>query len=153
METIYLKPGELYCSKTPALIRTVIDSGISIFIWDQNLQIGGVGHFSFPDVAEGEQDTRSNRYGVYSIPNLLRKLKSIGACKENLTVRILGGCETQSNGHQPSAEIGQRNAAVATEILNVFGVKLTGRNVGGRQRRKAEFNTASGELKFKKINS
>ncbi|HEY9046002.1 MAG TPA: chemotaxis protein CheD [Ohtaekwangia sp.] len=139
----YLLPGELYVSLVPMEITTVLGSCVSVCLYDSVRKIGGINHYLLPG---GEDDARGDASkGSASIALLLRMMLNSGCIRENLEAKIFGGSSSVSADRDRYA-IGQRNIAMAVDILGKEGIPLTARNTGGMQGRKIIFLTTSGKV-------
>jgi len=72
-----------------------------------------------------------------AIPELLRRLKSVGSEPANLVVKIAGAVETTE---------GNNNLKDAESVLTSYGLRIEKRSVGGHEDRQVLFSTTSGEV-------
>ena len=152
MKRHFLKPGELFYSKEKAIVKTVLGSCIAICIWDKRQKVGGINHYILPDnVQQGAKVDISNKYASNAIPNLLKAMKyTLGSRKEDLVIKVIGGAHVQEL-HSTIKSVGSYNANIAYEILEKFGFKVAVSAVGGNHGREVEFDTFTGELRYKNI--
>ena len=150
-----LQPGEFYVAHEPTLLTTVLGSCVALCIFDRRLGIGGMNHFLLPK-PQTTSDSNDNpyKYANHCIPALLKEFKKAGSNPTDLDIKILGGANIfDSNAESFSSAVGRENIAAARTILQLFGMAISGENVGGDQGRRVELNTATGELRFQKLHS
>lgn len=148
MEKHFLYPSALYAKPTPTLISTILGSCVAVCLYDPVLSIGGMNHYMLP-LWNGE-GLASPRYGNIAIEKLLHKMESFGSKKHNLRAKLFGGGEV-INASSNSFLIGERNIALAREVLEIEKIPIIASSVGGKLGRKIIFNTQSGEVFHKFI--
>jgi chemotaxis protein CheD len=140
MDNHYLYPGNVFCSKTPHLVRTVLGSCVAVFLWDPALRFASINHYMLP----GKAGSASFKYGDVATAELIRRMLHMGSKKSNLRAKIFGGSEiARANG---VFNIGGRNIALAQEMLKGEGIPITSYSVGGHVGRRVIFYTGSGEV-------
>jgi chemotaxis protein CheD len=148
----YLLPGDLFATRVPHEITTVLGSCVAVCLWDPILRAGGMNHFMLPAYAGNGEP--SNRYGDIAIRNLVMRMDSLGSRRGNLKAKVYGGgnvlCSTSDSGLDL---IGLKNVAMAREGLSVEGVEVLNEQVGRMQGRKLRFNTHTGALHVEHINT
>jgi chemotaxis protein CheD len=144
----FLYPAELYVSKTPYQVNTILGSCVSVCLYDPTLNIGGINHFMLP--YWNGQGLASPKYGNIAIDRLVDKMLSLGCNKINLKAKIFGGGEViETNIVQ--FHIGQRNIEVAKTMLDELKIPILSSSVGGKLGRKIEFYTSSGDVRQKYV--
>jgi len=145
---IYIYPGNLEISKTPAILTTILGSCIAVCIWDNKLKFGGMNHFMLP-LWNGE-GLASPKYGNIAIDKLIKKMLTYGSLIENLEAKVFGGGNVieSSNGFY---HIGERNIEIAVSMLKDFGIKIIGSSTGGKRGRKILMDTSDFKILHKFI--
>jgi chemotaxis protein CheD len=144
----FLYPAALFTSKDPYLVTTILGSCVSVCLYDQVHQIGGINHFMLP--LWNGQGLASPKYGNIAIEKLLDKMIALGCNKATLQAKVFGGGEViQTNISQ--FNIGARNIKLAFDMLDELKIPVIGSSVGGKLGRKILFNTNSFEIKQKFI--
>lgn len=147
MENYYLYPGDVFATKQPHLVNTILGSCIAVALWDSVLQVGGINHYMLPHW--NEEGKPSAKYGDIAIGQLIKKMLNLGCAKSNLRAKIFGGSETGvPNG---VFHIGERNTTLAVELLKTEQIPLVSNSVGGVLGRKLVFYTQTGEVRIKYI--
>lgn len=155
---VIVKSGELALGKNGENIFTVLGSCISVCIFDVEKKIGGINHYLLPEpsVDGWEYYDEPLQFGIYAIPALLKEFKLLGSQAKNLQAKIIGGSTHQpmsENGeviNENAARVGAANLEIARRLLRKYGISIVAEEVGGFGGRKVEFNTFTGELRFKK---
>ena len=91
------------------------------------------------------QGLPSPKYGNIAIDKLYEKLIHQGATHKNLICKIFGGGEVIRNMNT-HFNVGQRNILVAQEMLSDLKIPIVAQSTGGKLGRKIVFNSATGEV-------
>ncbi len=144
----FLYPSALFASKEPYIVNTILGSCVSVCLIDSKLQIGGINHYMLP--FWNGQGLASPKFGNIAINKLIEKMLSLGCAKNNLHAKVFGGGNIfESNLLQ--FQIGERNIAVANEMLMEHQIRIISSSTGGNLGRKIQFNTFTGEIIQKMI--
>jgi chemotaxis protein CheD len=144
----YLYPKEIFISRVPAEVTTVLGSCISVILFDTEKNIGGINHFMLPS-SRNEDKNRNGEYGAYAIPELIRQMLASGSEIRSMKARIFGGAS--SAGLKDHFMIGQSNSEFAQKCIREAGISILQRDTGGRLPRKIVFYTATGETRIQHI--
>lgn len=137
----YLIPGKLFAAAQPFAITTIVGSGICVCLWDSVLGIGGANHIM---LAEGPEDNdNAARYANVANPMLLKRMLGLGAEMNNLEARIFGGSMPKVT-FGDKTHMGELNVQAATHFLEMNGIRLIEREIGGTRGRKIVFHTDDG---------
>lgn len=144
----FLYPSTLFVSREPFLVNTILGSCISVCFYDTYLRYGGINHFMLP--FWNGQGLASPKYGNIAITKLLEKMQALGSSQRNLVAKVFGGANIiETNNIQ--FMIGDRNIALATDMLRELQIQIVSQSMGGSLGRKIQFNTATGEVRQKII--
>ncbi|HEY4787628.1 MAG TPA: chemotaxis protein CheD [Bacteroidales bacterium] len=144
----FLYPAELYVSKAPYQINTILGSCVAVCLFDPILNIGGMNHFMLP--YWNGQGLASPKYGNIANEKLLDKMLSLGCNKNNLKAKIFGGGEVIET-QIVQFHIGTRNIEVAKLFLEEKKIPIISSSTGGKLGRKIEFLTSTGEVRQKYV--
>jgi chemotaxis protein CheD len=144
----FLYPAELYVSKVPYQINTILGSCVTVCLYDPVLNIGGMNHFMLP--YWNGQGLASPKYGNIAIEKLLDKMLSFGCNKNSIKAKIFGGGEVIET-QIVQFHIGARNIEVARLALEEKKIQIVSSSVGGKLGRKIEFMTSTGEVRQKYV--
>ena len=139
----YLFPAEIFVSREPTMVSTVLGSCIAVCLWDSRRAIGGMNHYLLP-LWNGD-GLATPKYGNIAIRQLVEKILAQGAERKNLQAKIFGGAAMWDNSNGLFA-IGLRNIELAQQQLKELQIPLVASDVGGSQSRKIFFNTGDGSV-------
>ncbi len=119
-----------------------IGSCIVVTLYDSNEKKGALAHAMLPSRNNGSD----NRYVDVAIENMLDNLESMGARRQNMEAKMIGGANMfgfiESN-------LANEIVSCARETLIKEGVNLIGEVIGGSQGRSVEFDVSSGIVTVK----
>ncbi len=143
LKSYFLYPSTLFASHEPHIVNTILGSCVAVCLYDPVLKIGGINHYMLP-LWNGE-GLASPKFGNIAIERLTEKMIGLGSKKANLVAKVFGGGEvidTQISTFQ----IGERNIAIAQQVLKEFNIKIIGQSLGGKNGRKIQFHTQTGAV-------
>jgi len=147
-ETRYIYPAEMFFTRKPFIISTVLGSCVSICIWDKALKYGGMNHYMLP--FWNGVGLASPKYGNIANEKLIKQMLAAGSKKSNLIAKIFGGASLL-NANSGRFNIGIRNIELANEMLMESKIPIVASSTGGTNGRKIYFNTFNGEVMQKYI--
>jgi chemotaxis protein CheD len=136
----FLYPGQMFVSRDPVTITTILGSCAALCLWDSRKKIGGMNHYLLPDGSDSGPN--KFRYGNVANPALLNELLAMGCDIKNLQAKVYGGSSAFSAN--PLESVGTRNVQLAEEFLQKNGIRLIAKDVSGRHGRKLIFRTEDG---------
>jgi chemotaxis protein CheD len=137
----FLYPGTIFAEPLDYQISTVLGSCVAVCLWDRVVRRGGMNHIMLP-LWNGE-GLATPKYGNIAMEKLFAKVISIGCHREHLVAKVFGGANVSGTGLE-AYMIGDRNVALALQMLDEFGIGVAARDVGGGVGRKIIMNTATG---------
>ena len=142
---VNLNIAEIVVTKDPVVVCTVLGSCVSVCLFSEEDQAGGIIHYALPHLSEGQHDNLL-RYGDQAIKILVDELcKITGQSAEAFSAKIVGGANNIASEH-PAQKIGEANVKIARKLLAQYGIKIVGEDVGGVQGRKILFHIQTGRL-------
>ena len=128
-----------------------IGSCLAIILYDPKLKLGALAHAMLPphgsaSYATATDGTRDTKYVDVAIDEMLTKMLSRGAKREDLEAKLVGGANMFPAF---KSDIGNENVLCAEEKLKREGIKMIGEAVGGSQGRSVEFSVSSGIVTVK----
>lgn len=140
-----VKIGEIAVAKTPDnLIASAVGSCLVITLYDPKLKIGALAHAMLPSRGVSRathHEIRDTRYVNIAIDESLRQLNTLGAKREDLEAKLIGGANMFP---ALKSDIALDNISCAKEKLSKEGIRIVGESVGGNQGRSVEFSISSG---------
>ncbi|HEY0777161.1 MAG TPA: chemotaxis protein CheD [Gemmatirosa sp.] len=131
------------------LVTYALGSCLGVAIHDPVARVGGLLHVMLPDSAiDPVKAAQAPALFVDTgVPLLFRESYRLGARKERLVVRVVGGSHAAAREADDRFQIGRRNVSALRRILARNGVPVTAEDVGGCQRsRTVTLDVATGAL-------
>jgi chemotaxis protein CheD len=136
----FLYPGQLFVSREPMVITTILGSCAALCLWDWRKRVGGMNHYLLP---EGSEDGPNRlRYGTVANPALLKELLALGCDIKHIQAKLFGG--SSAFAANPLQSLGTRNVQLAEEFLRTSGIRLMAKDVSGKHGRRLIFHTEDG---------
>lgn len=136
--------AELGVGESPTILKTHgLGSCLAVAFYDPTTNVGGLTHAMLP---EGSVEEQPGKYVTSAIKTIIPLLLKAGADRTQLQARLVGGgaiFEFESVG----SGVGSRNVAVAREVLSEYDIPVLRADVGGKNGRTVELDTATGELR------
>jgi chemotaxis protein CheD len=154
-----LQPGELYLARTPAILRTILGSCVSVTMWSPRLGAGALCHGVLPCCPQMRPpDFKASdgyRYVDFSIRFLAREFDALGARRDELEVKLFGGADVLPHlcDRADRPTVGALNCKSAIEVLAEEGFIVTASDLGGARGRKIHFHTGTGEVLVQRLAS
>ena len=147
----YLYAGEIFVSKRPMTISTVLGSCISVCLAAPLLGFGGINHFMGPldHSSRPPEAPESYRYCEPAIQALIKRMLKLGSSKKDLLCGVFGGGKVIDLSY----DIGSANINRAREVLSGEGIRVRNWDVGGRHGRRLVFKTHTGVARVYKVRS
>lgn len=136
----YLYAGEVFVTNRPYLIKTVLGSCVSIFLWDKANGVAGVNHYLSP--VGNAKDPSSFKYAEPSSKHMLKRMFANGAERKNISAMVFGG----GSVIESMFNIGAGNVISARGFLEKEGIRVKHWDVAGNNGRRLTFNTQTSEV-------
>ncbi len=158
-KTHYLKPGEVYISREPSLITTVLGSCLSLTMHHKPTGLSIICHAVMPSRSEARKNDENGssksifQYVDSSLEWMITQYEKSGIEPSSVEVKMFGGAAMFTDFGTAAKElgVGKRNVETAIDMIKKNRLKLSAWNVGGNQGRKLIFNTLTGEVLAKFI--
>ncbi len=129
------------------IIKTFsLGSCVAVIIYDKFKNIGGIIHIALPDSSVDIKKSVSipGYFADTGVPVFLEKLKSIGAMKGNIWIKLAGGAKVMD----PNSifDIGKRNVLAIKKELWKQGLWPLAEDIGGEFGRTVSLDIGSGEV-------
>ncbi|UQZ89930.1 hypothetical protein C4J81_12200 [Deltaproteobacteria bacterium Smac51] len=146
---VFLLPGEYMVSKQPHIISTLLGSCVSVCLYHPQHHFGGMNHYMLTKGPAGE---RSGKYGDYAINVLLQFMERACGSLNGVESMIFGGANVVGN-IGTGEQIGERNIALAREMMKKHGIKVTREQVGGTAGLKLHYQNWDNKIQVIPMNS
>jgi chemotaxis protein CheD len=145
---VTLNPGELYFTRQPAVISTLLGSCIAITLWHPRWRMGGMCHYLLTDRRQYKRAEAHppGHYATDAIEYFLQQARSNGCRPREFEVKLFGGGNMFDGiqRHLSSINVAQVNASEGRRLLQENGFSVKAADVGGSRYRKIYFELASG---------
>jgi chemotaxis protein CheD len=141
---VYLHPGQLAVARAPTAIKTILGSCVAVCLWDEQRGVGGMNHFLLP--YGSVKSEAPGRFGNGAIPRLIAAVRELGAEVATMRAKVFGGGAMIASTRPAVTCIGHKNSRVALELLELAGIPVIGRDLGGQRGRKIVFHTDTGSV-------
>lgn len=148
LKTHFLYPSALFADTNTVLVNTILGSCVAVCLFDPYLQIGGINHYMLP--LWNGQGLASPKYGNIAIEKLIEKMESLGSKRSNMIAKVFGGANIFESKLE-QFQIGERNIAIASQVLADQRINIVSSSTGGNLGRKIQFLTSTGEVRQKMI--
>jgi chemotaxis protein CheD len=130
------------------LVTHALGSCLGIVAWDPVVRVGGVLHAMLPssDADGARAQLEPARFVDSGVSALFRASYALGARKQRMITRVVGGAAMAMEGRPDRFHIGRRNYLSLRSVLWKAGVLLGPQDVGGSQSRTVWFHVGSGEM-------
>ncbi|QEM67986.1 chemotaxis protein CheD [Geobacter sp. FeAm09] len=150
MSNVYLKPGELFIARCPALVSTVLGSCVAVVLHAPRSGVGGICHAMLPG---GDAEHDDFRYVDKAVPYLYNRINALCGGAGSIEAKLFGGAAVLNSGvrSEGAPSVGCRNIAAALQALDTLGVKVAAADTGGSRGRKLFFYSHSGEVFVRQV--
>lgn len=146
----YLHAGEFVICEEPTVVTTILGSCVGVVLHDARTGSGGINHFLLPR-SPGD-GASSPRFGDVAMRRLLDGMLARGSVPRDLQAKVFGGARVLDYRDLPGhRDLGAANFELAFEFLETQGIRIAGRDVGGRQGRKLVFHSHPGDAWVKRL--
>jgi chemotaxis protein CheD len=141
----FLYPGQVFVTRDPITISTILGSCAAICLWDRHKRAGGMNHYLLP---EGPSEGPNRlRYGNVANAELLDQVLALGCEVRNLQAKIFGG--SSAFAVDLSHSLGARNVELAESFLRSAGIPVVEKEVSGKHGRRLVFQIFDGVTTIK----
>jgi len=146
---VYLKPGEVYVARHPALVSTVLGSCVSVVLHAPRDSVGAICHAVLPGGSENDDF----RYVDKAVSYLYNRLTALCGGADGIEAKLFGGADVLNSGVRKDGapSVGNRNVEAALQVLDTLGLKVSAADTGGIRGRKLFFYSRSGEVFVRQV--
>ena len=127
---IVLMPGQMHIGAHAGSVRTLLGSCVAITLWHPARRIGGMCHFLLPSRSRRAGEPADGRYGDEAVASMVASLKALRAAPEGCVAHLYGGADTMSGVSTARFNIGERNIEQGWTLIDRYGFRLDGVDVG-----------------------
>lgn len=143
--------ADIKVASPPDILRTILGSCVGICLFDKKNSIGGLAHIMLPRI--NERSLSKKKYADSAIPLLLEEMERLGAAREVIIAKIVGGATMFKMSDESNVNnIGQSNITAVKDILKELNIKIIAEELGGEYGRTIDFYVDTGMVKIKTMN-
>jgi len=155
---IYVQPGESHLVSEPALLRTVLGSCVGVTFLVPRLGVAGLCHPMMPRCPPAQLARLSvragRRYVDFAIRDMAGQLDLLGATRAEAVVKLFGGNDVLTVADDDFRQtIGEQNSEAALRVLGEEGFQVAASCLGGSTGIHITFETATGEVLLRRLDS
>jgi chemotaxis protein methyltransferase CheR len=139
--------GEVFASREPIWVRTLLGSCVSACLFDPQARVGGMNHFLLPEAGSDDPD-RSARFGVHAMELLINEIMRLGGQRHQLTAKLFGAAHVLS---QVPSRVPDQNARFVREFLRAEGIRVVTDRMGGSAAQDVRFDATTGRAQLRLI--
>lgn len=142
-----ISPGELYVTRSPEQIVTVLGSCIAACIRDYKTGVGGMNHFMLPDseASNGFGSLVEARYGNFAMEALINGILKHGGARNRLEIKLFGGARMIAG----LSDVGKQNVEFVEAYLRAEQFSVESKDLGGDRARLVHYWPATGRVRVK----
>ncbi|WP_123040064.1 chemotaxis protein CheD [Cohnella candidum] len=155
-ESTIVKVGmaDLNVASGGAVLKTTgLGSCVGVTLFDPAVKAAGMAHIMLPSseiAREGQLNIA--KYADTALPELIRRMKSIGADPKRLVAKMAGGAQMFAfAGGSDSMRIGPRNVESTKLALESFGIPLLAEDTGANYGRTVEIDSGTGIFTIRSV--
>lgn len=156
MQTNQIKVGmaDLNVAHQSGILKTTgLGSCVGVTLYDYRHRIAGMAHVMLPtsEIAK-EGNVNIAKYADTALPELIRKMKELGASIDRLEAKMAGGAQmfAFASGND-TLRIGPRNVEACKEMLKKFAIPIKAEDTGGNYGRTIEIDSENGILVIRSV--
>jgi chemotaxis protein CheD len=143
--------GQVYVTREPTIIKTILGSCIAACLIDPVARVGGMNHFMLPAPGNGSgHRVDHSQFGVHAMDLLVGAIQKAGGDRRRLQAKLFGGGHVlQIAGNGPS--VPEQNIHFIEEFMKAERITVASRDLGGYLPRRIHFYTDSGKVYVKRL--
>lgn len=135
---VSLRSGEVFASRTPAVVSTLLGSCVAACVFDAEAKVGGINHIVVPGA--GEESDSTARYGDRGMRRLFDEIELLGGRASRLRAKVVGGAHVIPL----ATHVAEDNVRFVREFLAARNVPIVSERVGGDRPLELQFETHTG---------
>jgi chemotaxis protein CheD len=149
-EIVMLMPGEMHFGNAAASLRTLLGSCVAVTLWHPGRRLGGMCHFLLPSRQRKVNQAPDGRYGDEALEAMVQSLRAARTEPGEYEAHLYGGADTMPEGGQLKFNVGERNIEQGWSLIDQYGFRLQGVDVGENVPRTVTLTMATGEVAMKR---
>lgn len=147
-QTIAVGLGEVHVSNDPdtSLACFGLGSCISLCAYDPISRVAGMAHIVLPESNHHGQIQTSTKFADIAVPHLLKEMRTQGASKSRLVVKLAGGASMLQVAGFGNLDMGAKNLKMTEKALASEGIRPSATDAGGHEGRSVWLSVDSGRV-------
>ncbi|MDA3901760.1 MAG: chemotaxis protein CheD [Spirochaetes bacterium] len=142
--------GEYRTAFSPAILRTILGSCVSLALYDPIIHVGSMGHVVLPEFFKSSGT--EERFADRMIPLMITDLQKKGARIDRLIARIAGGANMYSRPGGPILfDVGNSNVRAVKRLVTELDIPILSNVCGGHSARIVTFDLSNGRVRVDEI--
>lgn len=143
---ITLEPGELFASREPVTLSTLLGSCVAACLYDPVNKVIGMNHFMLSNRRYSRDlpsfRTEAGRYGIHAMELLINEMMTMGAERRRLCAKVFGGATILHRGGSVGNFfcVGEVNCRFIKEFLDEERIPIMAQDLGGDKGRVIHFS-------------
>jgi chemotaxis protein CheD len=154
---VTLKPGELFASREPVTISTLLGSCVAACLYDPVHKVVGMNHFLLSSRSYSRDlpnfRSEAGRYGIHAMELLINEIMRMGAERQRICAKMFGGAtilqRTGSVGNFFC--VGEVNRRFIREFLADERIPIIAQELGGEKGRVIHFSNGDYAVYIRKV--
>jgi chemotaxis protein CheD len=149
---VRVKVADLVASADGTLVTIGLGSCVAIVLHDVEARVGGLAHVLLPSATMSRDRTNPAKFPETAVPTLIADMRRLGAKRERLIARIIGGASMFGNLLATRGiNIGERNVAAVRTVLAAERVPIVAEDVGSDYGRSVYLSVEDGRVEVRSI--
>jgi chemotaxis protein CheD len=135
------------------LVTLGLGSCVAIALYDPAARLGGLAHVLLPTPALARDRSNPAKFPETVVPLLVDRLVALGAARERLRARLVGGSSMFAPGVQVAGapHMGERNVLAARDALKAARIPIVAEDTGGNHGRSVYFSLDDGRIEIRSV--
>jgi len=154
---VTLEPGELFASREPVTISTLLGSCVAACLYDPVNKVIGMNHFLLSSLRYSRDlpnfQTEAGRYGIHAMELLINEMMRMGAERRRVCAKVFGGATIlgRSGNVGNFFRVGEVNCRFIREFLAEERIPITAQDLGGDKGRVIHFSNGDFAVYLRKV--
>lgn len=142
-----------YAVAADGMISTIgLGSCVAIVLYDATAHVGGLAHVLLPSEAMSRDRSNPAKFPGTAVPLLLQHMERLGAARERVRAKIVGGASMFGNIMPPGGiNIGERNITAVREVLAETKIPLVAEDTGSDYGRSVYLHVCDGRVEVRSL--
>jgi chemotaxis protein CheD len=137
---------------TAVLVTLGLGSCVACVLHDAAAGVGGIAHVLLPSRTLARDRSNPAKFAETAIPLLVERAVALGAVRERLRARLVGGASMFANVAVPGvAQMGERNVQAVKDALKAARVPVTAADTGGDYGRSVYLFLPGGRVEVRSV--